>query len=75
MKDGIQVNAINPGFVRTARMAKRLEGVSEEAFLRAEKVVRVGEPSDIAALVSFILGCRYLQGSLLDIDGGYTKTI
>lgn len=77
IQDGVQVNAINPGPVRTARFAKRLEGTTEEAILREEKIARIGEPADIAALVSFILSPhgRLLQGSLIDADGGATKTI
>jgi NAD(P)-dependent dehydrogenase (short-subunit alcohol dehydrogenase family) len=77
IRDGVQVNAINPGPVRTARFAKRLESTTEEAYLREEKITRIGEPADIAALVSFILSPhgRLLQGSLIDADGGQTKTI
>jgi 3-oxoacyl-[acyl-carrier protein] reductase len=77
IQDGVQVNAINPGPVRTARFAKRLESTTEAEFLREEKIARIGEPADIAAMVSFILGPhgRYLQGSLIDMDGGQTKTI
>jgi 3-oxoacyl-[acyl-carrier protein] reductase len=77
IQDGVQVNAINPGPVRTARFAKRLESTTEEAFQREERIARIGEPADIAALVSFILSPhgRLLQGSLIDADGGLTKTI
>jgi 3-oxoacyl-[acyl-carrier protein] reductase len=87
LRDGVQVNAVNPGPVRTARFETRLaqtaaqHGVSlTEAlgiFIREEKVTKVGEPEDIAALVSFILSPhgRLLHGSLIDADGGLTKTI
>jgi NAD(P)-dependent dehydrogenase (short-subunit alcohol dehydrogenase family) len=75
--DGVQVNAINPGPVRTGRLEKRLASTTEEAFRREERIARIGEPSDIAALVAFILSepGRLLQGSLIDADGGLTKTI
>ena len=48
-----------------------------EAFIREEKVLRVGEPEDIAALVAFVLSPhgRYIHGSLIDADGGSTKTV
>ena len=80
LRDGVQVNAINPGPVRTARLEKRLAQVAAEAlniFMREEQVARVGEPEDIAAMVAFILSDhgRLLQGSLIDMDGGLTKTI
>lgn len=77
IQDSVQVNAINPGPVRTARLARRLESTTEAEFLREERIARIGEPEDIAALVSFILSPngRYMQGSLVDFDGGATKTI
>ncbi len=86
-RDGVQVNAINPGPVRTARLERRLEqlalekGVNPaaalELFLLEERIVQVGEPEDIAAMVSFILSRhgRYMHGSLIDMDGGLTKTL
>jgi NAD(P)-dependent dehydrogenase (short-subunit alcohol dehydrogenase family) len=77
IQDGVQVNAINPGPVRTARLASRLKTTTEEAFLKEERIARIGEPEDIAALVAFILSPhgRLLQGSLIDADGGQTKTL
>jgi NAD(P)-dependent dehydrogenase (short-subunit alcohol dehydrogenase family) len=87
VKDGIQINAVNPGFVRTDRLRKRLEssaadlGVTtieaERAIVREAKVSRLGEPEDIAHLVTFVVSPegRFLHGSLIDMDGGQTKTI
>jgi 3-oxoacyl-[acyl-carrier protein] reductase len=77
IREGVQVNAINPGPVRTDRLAQRLRTTSEEAFMRESRIARIGEPEDIAAMVAFILSPhgRLLQGSLIDMDGGQTKTI
>jgi NAD(P)-dependent dehydrogenase (short-subunit alcohol dehydrogenase family) len=87
VEDGIQINAINPGFVRTDRLRKRLEtsaaelGVTiaeaEQVMIRDSKVSRLGEPGDIAHLVAFVVSSegRFLHGSLIDMDGGQTKTI
>lgn len=87
LQDGVQVNCINPGPVRTARFEKRLamiaaeHGVDREAalkiFVREEKISQVGEPEDIAGLVAFLLSKhgRYIHGSLIDADGGSTKTV
>jgi NAD(P)-dependent dehydrogenase (short-subunit alcohol dehydrogenase family) len=77
IQDGVQVNAINPGPVRTARLDARLKTTTEEEFRREERISRIGEPEDIAALVAFILSPhgRLLQGALIDADGGLTKTI
>jgi len=85
--DGVQVNCVNPGPVRTARLETRLSAIATagnmtreaalDAFIRQEKVTRVAEPEEIAALVGFIVGPygRSLHGALIDIDGGSTKTI
>ena len=81
--DGIQVNAINPGPVRTGRFARTLAAApgspedAEARLVQTANITRVGEPEDIAALAAFVLSPagRLLQGSLIDMDGGQTKTI
>jgi 3-oxoacyl-[acyl-carrier protein] reductase len=85
--DGVQVNAINPGAVRTARLAARLEALAgakginaaeAEALMVADSgITRIGEPEDVANLVAYMVSPpnRYLHGALVDLDGGTTKTI
>jgi 3-oxoacyl-[acyl-carrier protein] reductase len=85
--DGVQVNAINPGFVRTSRFARMVEQIADRENIdtpaaEAELVLNarttgIGEPDDIANLALFILSPagRFLQGALIDMDGGQTKTI
>ncbi len=87
IRDGVQVNAINPGWVRTDRLRGFLQtaaaqhgGDIEAAALEMAKrsnIVRLGEPEDIANLAAYILSPqgRLLQGSLIDLDGGQTKTV
>lgn len=87
IRDGVQVNAINPGNVRTARYIQRLEQVArehggdtaaaEKKIVSSANVTRIGEPEDIAALVAFVVSPegRFLQGALIDMDGGATKVI
>ena len=87
IRDGIQVNAVNPGTVRTGRFQKRLETFAaerkidvsgaEQRYVEEENITRIGEPEDIAALAAFIVSAegRFLHGSLIDMDGGSTKTI
>lgn len=87
LRDRVQVNAISPGTVRTARFQKRLEAFAaerkidvsqaEQRYVEEESITRIGEPEEIAALAAFIAGPegRFLHGSLIDIDGGSTKTI
>jgi 3-oxoacyl-[acyl-carrier protein] reductase len=78
IRDGVQVNTINPGAIRTGRFASRVQAYgSEEKFVEESGITRVGEPEDVADLVAYIAGPsgRFLQGSLIDLDGGQTKTI
>jgi NAD(P)-dependent dehydrogenase (short-subunit alcohol dehydrogenase family) len=87
IRDGVQVNAINPGSVRTDRLRASLESQAAfhggdmdaaiEQLVRNSNVVRLGEPEDVANLAAFILSpqARLLQGALIDLDGGRTKTV
>jgi 3-oxoacyl-[acyl-carrier protein] reductase len=87
IRDGVQVNAINPGRIRTGRFQKMVEaqaartGVSLdsalEEIIRKANIVRLGEPEDVANLAAYILSSesRFLQGALIDLDGGQTKTV
>lgn len=87
IRDGVQVNAINPGKIRTARFQGRLEetaaqqgidmAAAERNIVESAKTTRIGEPEDIAALVAFTVSPegRFLQGALIDMDGGATKVI
>jgi 3-oxoacyl-[acyl-carrier protein] reductase len=85
--DGVQVNAINPGSVWTDRLHERVRvyaeqtGVDHEAaanrLRREAHITRFGEPEDVAHLVNFLVSPkgRWMQGSLIDLDGGQTKTL
>jgi NAD(P)-dependent dehydrogenase (short-subunit alcohol dehydrogenase family) len=87
IRDGVQVNVINPGTIRTDRYQKRLlafaaehgidTAAAEREFLREHQATRIGEPEDIAALVAFVASPegRFLHGAMVDMDGGATKTI
>jgi NAD(P)-dependent dehydrogenase (short-subunit alcohol dehydrogenase family) len=87
IRDGIQVNAVNPGSIRTDRYRRMLEasatqqgihtGEAEKKIIEGHKITRIGEPEDIAALVAFVASAegRLLQGALIDMDGGATKVI
>jgi NAD(P)-dependent dehydrogenase (short-subunit alcohol dehydrogenase family) len=87
IRDGVQVNAINPGRVKTDRFQLWLaaEAVQHggdvnaamQAIIRQSNIVRLGEPEDVANLAAFLVSpqSRYMQGSLIDLDGGQTKTL
>jgi NAD(P)-dependent dehydrogenase (short-subunit alcohol dehydrogenase family) len=87
IRDGVQVNAINPGYIRTDRLQGWIKSTAQETggnmeaaereMVRRAKIVRIGEPEDIANLAAFVLAPqnRLLQGALIDLDGGMTKTV
>ncbi len=87
IRDGVQVNAINPGRVKTDRLKKMLEEEAAERggdveaataeIIRQMSIVRLGEPEDVANLAAFLVSpqSRYMQGAFIDLDGGQTKTI
>jgi len=72
---GVRVNAVAPGYIRTAMTASRLE--TEDAlrdWIGATPLGRPGEPAEVADAVLFLLGdtASFVTGSTLVIDGGYT---
>jgi len=87
VKDGVRVNAINPGSIVTDRLRLRIERAMEahqisydEAYDRmiAEHgVARFGTVDEIATAVAFLASrhAGYFQGSLIDIDGGWTRAL
>jgi 3-oxoacyl-[acyl-carrier protein] reductase len=87
VQDGVRVNAINPGLVETDRLRVRVaqvvaaRGVDEATASRemaaGMRIARFGQPREIAEAVAFLASPRagYCQGTLLDIDGGQTRTL
>jgi len=77
-KYGVTVNAIAPGFIETdmtADTAKRM-GIDFEDFKKGAAkqipVGRVGQPEDIAAMVSFFAGddSSFVSGQVIYVAGG-----
>ena len=70
-RNGVTVNVVAPGFIRTPMTAGLPEKVVETAV--AETVLgRLGEPVDCAAAVAFLCseGARHLTGQVVKVDGG-----
>ena len=72
-REGIRVNGVSPGMVRTGMTEK----VYQDASIAAERdslvpLGRVATPEDMADAIAFLLGAdaRYMNGHDLVVDGG-----
>jgi NAD(P)-dependent dehydrogenase (short-subunit alcohol dehydrogenase family) len=87
IQDGVRVNAINPGSIATERLQKRIASYAREHHIDLEeaarqmprqmKIARFGDPAEIARTVAFLASpqAAYIQGAILDVDGGATRTL
>src|SRR3984957_16779796 len=89
IKDGVRVNAINPGLIETERFGRNIERVTKlhDFANRAEaiafllkshgSVARVGRPEEIGWLPAYLASEKadYMQGCIIDIDGGTTRSL
>lgn len=85
-RDGVRVNAINPGWIDTGRLGSMLQQRATQAghqdleraandMIDDLKITRFGQPSDVAGLIAFLLSeaGSFIHGAAIDIDGGLTK--
>ncbi|GAA3440459.1 3-hydroxybutyrate dehydrogenase [Kutzneria kofuensis] len=84
---GVTSNCVAPGYVRTPLVAGQIDDqaarhgidpdqVVADVFLQRSAIKRLIEPSEVAALVTWLCGdeAGYLTGASLPIDGGWTAS-
>ncbi|MFY0627226.1 MAG: SDR family oxidoreductase [Reichenbachiella sp.] len=86
-KYGITVNNVLPGLTRTSRLDNLIKSKANDANVSFEKMEeimnsdtplgRVGSPSEIANMISFLVSpaAAYVNGVSIPVDGGRTGTI
>jgi 3-oxoacyl-[acyl-carrier protein] reductase len=85
--DGVRVNAVNPSAIATERTQARIGRIARErgiddaaaaqALAAQLRVARFGTPEEVAAVVAFLASpqAAYVQGAIVVVDGGQTRTL
>ena len=83
---GITVNSVCPGTTKTERIEQILKAQSEssgkdkseieEAMANSIPMLRIGEASDLSALITFLASekASYMTGLAVQVDGGSART-
>jgi 3-oxoacyl-[acyl-carrier protein] reductase len=68
---GITINTVSPGFIDTD-MTRELAEEHKNALLRSIALGRLGDPKEIAHVVSFLAseGASYITGETIHVNGG-----
>jgi 3-oxoacyl-[acyl-carrier protein] reductase len=87
VRDGVRVNAVNPGSIATERLQIRIKNYARDRNITPEEaarqmpremeIARFGDPAEIARAVAFLASpqASYIQGTILDVDGGATRAL
>lgn len=86
-RDGIRVNAVNPGLTATERMQEGFEAEARQSGQTVAQILeqrtrsmplgRLAQPQDIADTVVFLASKRasYVSGAIVSLDGAATPTV
>ena len=74
-RKGIRVNAVAPGYVKTALVAGLVErgAIDAQAIARRTPMGRMAAPEEIAQTMAFLVSpqASYITGAVLPVDGGW----
>lgn len=73
-QQGIRINAVGPGFIKTPLLASNLDEEAITYLSGMHALGRMGESAEVANLVTFLCSdeASFLTGGYYLVDGGYT---
>ena len=74
LTEGVRINAVSPGPVKTARFQATRELDPDKMDSSGKSFMRYAEPAEIADAVAFLAGPRskFINGQVIRVDGGLT---
>ncbi|WP_459979919.1 SDR family oxidoreductase, partial [Mycobacterium avium] len=74
-RNGIRVNAVAPGSIKTPQMASFPQEMQDE-WERIIPMGRMGRPEEVADVVAFLLSdaASFITATTVEIDGAYLQS-
>ena len=75
--DGVRVNCVAPGPIRTPLMRRNRTDEEIKAFGRVSLTGRIGEPKEIADVIVWLSSASssYVMGQTIEVDGGVASAV
>ena len=72
--DGLRINSVGPGYIKTPLLDKNLDEATMEALKGKHSLGRLGTADEVSKIVQFLLSedASFVTGSYHLVDGGYT---